>query len=57
MAHSWSGNLVSCKNWRNFFLNEGMTVFIEHKINEKIYGKDRFQIINLQRDQDLKLHI
>lgn len=50
MAHSWSGNLVSCKNWVHFFLNEGLTVFIEHKVNEKISGRDMFNILNKSRD-------
>lgn len=29
IAHSWSGNLVSCANWDYFWLNEGMTMFLE----------------------------
>lgn len=28
MTHSWTGNLVSCKNWSNFWMNEGFTVFV-----------------------------
>eukprot|EP01017_Pseudomicrothorax_dubius_P030528 TRINITY_DN3820_c0_g2_i1.p1 TRINITY_DN3820_c0_g2~~TRINITY_DN3820_c0_g2_i1.p1 ORF type:complete len:401 (+),score=81.26 TRINITY_DN3820_c0_g2_i1:410-1612(+) len=31
IAHSWTGNLVSCKNWSSFWLNEGFTVFLERK--------------------------
>lgn len=27
MAHSWTGNLVTCADWANFWLNEGFTVF------------------------------
>lgn len=29
IAHSWTGNLVTCKNWTNLWLNEGFTVFLE----------------------------
>jgi len=32
MVHSWVGNLVTCNNWNNFWLNEGLTVFIERKV-------------------------
>lgn len=31
MAHSWTGNTVTCADWANFWLNEGFTVFIERK--------------------------
>lgn len=31
IAHSWTGNLVTCQNWTNFWLNEGFTVFLERK--------------------------
>ena len=40
IAHSWTGNLVTNKNWRNFWMNEGFTVFLERKINQILYGKD-----------------
>lgn len=34
IAHSWSGNSVTCRNWSSFWLNEGFTVFIERKITK-----------------------
>jgi leukotriene-A4 hydrolase len=40
IAHSWTGNLVTNKNWQNFWLNEGFTVFVERKIIELIYGEE-----------------
>ena len=27
MAHSWTGNTVTCASWENLWLNEGFTVF------------------------------
>ena len=33
IAHSWTGNDVTCKNWENFWLNEGFTVFEERKVS------------------------
>jgi len=41
LAHSWSGNLVSNATWRDFWLNEGFTVYLEHRIMEIVYGKER----------------
>ena len=41
LAHSWSGNLVTNSNWRDSWLNEGVTSYFEGRITEKIYGKER----------------
>jgi leukotriene-A4 hydrolase len=39
LAHSWSGNLVTNATWRDFWLNEGFTTYIERRIVEDIYGQ------------------
>lgn len=44
MAHSWSGNLVTNATWRDFWLNEGFTVYLERRILEKVYGKARAEM-------------
>src|SRR5207249_10399761 len=41
LAHSWSGNLVTNATWRDFWLNEGFTVYFEGRIMEKVYGPER----------------
>jgi aminopeptidase N len=41
LAHSWSGNLVTNATWRDFWLNEGFTVFLERRILEALYGERR----------------
>lgn len=41
LAHSWSGNLVTNATWRDFWLNEGFTVYLENRIMERVYGPDR----------------
>ncbi|MCW5962601.1 MAG: M1 family metallopeptidase [Bryobacterales bacterium] len=41
LAHSWSGNLVTNATWRDFWLNEGFTVYLERRIIEDLYGKER----------------
>ncbi len=40
LAHSWSGNLVTNATWRDFWLNEGFTTYIENRIQEAIYGRE-----------------
>ena len=35
------GNLATCKTWEDVWLNESPTVFIQRKITEKLYGKER----------------
>ena len=41
LAHSWSGNLVTNATWSDFWLNEGFTVYVERRIQEKVYGRAR----------------
>ncbi|HSR67508.1 MAG TPA: M1 family metallopeptidase [Acidobacteriota bacterium] len=40
LAHSWSGNLVTDSTWNDFWLNEGFTTYIEHRIMEEVYGDE-----------------
>lgn len=41
LAHSWSGNLVSNRTWRDIWLNEGTTAYLEARLMEVLYGKER----------------
>ena len=41
LAHSWSGNLVTNATWRDFWLNEGFTVYLENRIMEEVFGRPR----------------
>ncbi len=41
LAHSWSGNLVTNATWRDGWLNEGMTSYIESRLMEVIYDVER----------------
>ena len=40
LAHSWSGNLITGATWNDFWLNEGITTYIERRISEANHGKD-----------------
>ncbi len=53
LAHSWSGNLVTNATWDDFWLNEGFTVYFEHRIMEKLYGRDYSEMLALLALQDL----
>jgi hypothetical protein len=41
LAHSWSGNLVTFALPRDAWLNEGVTTYVEHRIVESLYGRER----------------
>lgn len=51
MAHSWSGNLVTNTRWNDFWLNEGITTYLERRILEGVYGArlaDMERVLGLQ---------
>jgi aminopeptidase N len=40
LAHSWSGNLVTNSSWKDMWLNEGFTSYVESRITEQLYGRE-----------------
>jgi len=44
IAHSWTGNTVTCGNWSNLWLNEGFTVFMERKVGQILFGDNYWKI-------------
>lgn len=38
IAHSWTGNLVTNRNYEHFWVNEGFTMFLEGKILGRMFG-------------------
>ncbi len=44
LAHSWSGNLVTNATWKDIWLNEGFTSYVENRMMEAIYGRERAEI-------------
>lgn len=42
LAHSWFGNLVTCRNWAELWLNEGFATYMEAAYREKIYGREEY---------------
>jgi aminopeptidase N len=57
LAHSWSGNLVTNATWRDAWLNEGFTSYVENRVMEKLYGERRAVMEQALALQDLKRDI
>jgi aminopeptidase N len=49
LAHSWFGDLVTCKNWAELWLNEGFATFMEAAYREQMYGRRNY-LIKIKRD-------
>lgn len=44
-AHQWWGNMVTCRDWNHFWLNEGVATFmaaayLEHRFGRAVYLRD-----------------
>ena len=53
LAHSWSGNLVTNATWRDLWLNEGFTSYVENRIMEEVFGRERAVMEQALAAQDL----
>ena len=42
LAHSWFGNLVTCRNWAELWLNEGFATYMEAAYRERINGREDY---------------
>ena len=45
LAHQWWGNLITCATWKDFWLNEGIAVYMtaawkEHRFGREAYGAE-----------------
>ena len=54
LAHSWSGNLVTFSSAKDAWLNEGFTSYVENRIIESLYGKERADMENVIERNELR---
>jgi len=57
LAHSWSGNLVTNASWKNIWLNEGFTTYVQGRITEALYGNELAEMERQIDQQELKQEI
>jgi aminopeptidase N len=43
LAHQWWGNLVTCRDWTHFWLNEGFATFMAAAYDEKRFGVEAYR--------------
>ncbi|MEJ6005183.1 M1 family aminopeptidase [Paucibacter sp. AS339] len=43
LAHQWWGTLISCESWSEFWLNEGVTVFMTAAWKQQRWGEAAYQ--------------
>ena len=51
LAHQWFGDLVTCRDWSQAWLNEGFATFMEHVDREHGKGRDEYDF-GLKQDMD-----
>jgi aminopeptidase N len=42
LAHQWWGNMVTCRDWNHFWLNEGFATFMAAAYKEHRFGRDEY---------------
>ncbi len=57
LAHSWSGNLVTNASWKDIWLNEGFTTYVQSRITEALYGQEAAEMERQIDQADLKVEL
>ncbi len=51
LAHQWFGDLVTCREWADLWLNEGFATYFEALWNEHLLGRDELLYGDVRADQ------
>jgi aminopeptidase N len=54
LAHSWSGNLVTNASWKDIWLNEGFTNYVEGRITEQVFEPETARMEMLINETSLR---
>jgi hypothetical protein len=57
LAHSWSGNLVTNATWKDKWLNEGFTTYVENRVVEALYGRERAEMEVVLGQRELRARL
>ncbi|WDS35736.1 M1 family metallopeptidase [Pseudoxanthomonas sp.] len=57
LAHSWSGNLVTNASWKDIWLNEGFTTYVQARITEAVYGQEMAEMERQIDQADLAVEL
>ncbi len=57
LAHSWSGNLVTNASWKDMWLNEGFTSYVENRLVEALFGEEQAAMENLISQEGLRAEL
>lgn len=57
LSHAWAGNLVTNATWDDFWLNEGITVYFELRLNEALYGSEHAGMLRIHGWRELLAEI
>lgn len=42
LAHEWFANMVTCKNWKDWWIHEGLATYMESLYVEYLHGKEAY---------------
>ncbi|HET6568997.1 MAG TPA: M1 family metallopeptidase [Rhodothermales bacterium] len=54
LGHEWWGNMVTAADWKDFWLHEGLTEYMQALYSEQLFGEDAYRKVIRQFRSDLQ---